>query len=145
MAVKIKVQGLRELEKALNELSMSQAKGVLRRVGRKALQPFDESWRAKAPVDEGNLRGGGGVGSNLSRRERRNHKRESTVEVFAGPSGDPAAAQQEFGNDHHPAHPFMRPAWDETKDDVLKIVQDELAVEIDKAAKRAARRAAKRG
>jgi HK97 gp10 family phage protein len=144
MGVKIKVEGLRELERALNELSVSQSKGVLRRVGRKALEPFDQAWRSKAPVHDGDLRTSGGVGSNLTKRERRRHKRESTVEVFAGPGGDPVPAQQEFGNERHGAQPFMRPAWDETKDQALEIVAKELGGEIEKAAQRAARRAAKR-
>ncbi|WP_409636203.1 HK97-gp10 family putative phage morphogenesis protein [Phenylobacterium sp.] len=135
------VQGLRELDKALGELTAGAAKGVLRRVGRKALEPVDAAWRSKAPRDKGTLAASGGIGAKLSRRQRKQHKRESTVEVFAGPGPLAEATQQEFGNENHPPQPFLRPAWDETQDLVLEVVASELGGEIDKAAKRAARRA----
>lgn len=139
----VEVKGLRELDQALGELSFSQAKGVLRRVGRRALEPFDAAWREKAPREEGHLAESGGVGSKLTRSQRRARERESTVEVFAGPGPDPAAVQQEFGNAHHPAQPFARPAWDETQGQALDIVASDLGEEIQKTAQRAARRAAR--
>lgn len=137
----VAVSGLRELDKALGELKASTAKGVLRRVGKKALQPFDEAWRAKAPRLSGKLAESGNVGSGLTRSQRKQQERRSSVEVFAGPGPDPEAVQQEFGNVNHPPQPFMRPAWAETQDQVLDIVANELGDEIQKTAERAARRA----
>lgn len=144
MAGAFKVEGLVELDQALGELaSIGQAKGVLRRVGREALVPFDESWRAKAPREEGHLAESGGVGSKLTRSQRKAHRRTSTVEVFAGPGGHPSAVQQEFGNENHAAQPYVRPAWDETQEQVLDRVADGLGTEIAKVAARNARKAAR--
>lgn len=139
----MKVEGLRDLDAALGELPKSTAKNVLRRVGRKALEPFDESWRSKAPHLTGALEESGGVGSKLTRSQRKATERENFVEVFAGPGAHPQATLQEFGTAQHPPQPFARPAWDESKGDALEIVKTELGTEISKAAKRLARKAAK--
>lgn len=141
--VKVFVEGLSELDRRLGLLPEATAKNVLRRVGRKALEPFDEAWRARAPHLSGQLEGSGSVGSKLSRSQRREHERENFVEVFAGPGPNPQAVQQEFGNANMAAQPFARPAWDETKDKVLDLVKAELGAEIDKAAKRLAKKALK--
>lgn len=143
MSGAIKVEGLADLDRALGELTLGQAKGVLRRIGRRALEPFDTAWREKAPRDDGHLAESGGVGSKLSRSQRRAHDRQSTVEIFAGPGPHPSAVQQEFGNENHAAQPFVRPAWDETQDQALDIVAQDLGEEITKTAARAARRAAR--
>jgi HK97 gp10 family phage protein len=138
-----KVEGLSDLDKRLGQLTEAAGKGVLRRTGRKALAPTDAAWRSKAPHLTGQLEESGGVGSKLTRSQRKAQERESFVEVFAGPGPNPQAVLQEFGTYNQPAQPFLRPAWDETKDQVLDIVKTELASEIDKAAKRAAKKAAK--
>ncbi len=144
MTVRVKVEGLRDLDRALGQLKPALAKGVLRRVAVKALQPFDKAWREKAPHLTGNLEESGGVGTKLTRRQAQmNRRREDrdTVEVFAGPN-DPAAVPEEFGWENGRAQPFVRPAWDETKHDALEIVKHELGPEITRTAERAARRAA---
>lgn len=141
--ITVPVDGLRDLDQALGQLKESTAKGVLRRVGRKALEPFDEAWRINAPTLSHALQESGGVGSKLSRAQRAAVERDSFVEVFAGPGPVPQAVQQEFGNENHPPQPFVRPAWDATKDEALEIVKAELGGEIQRTADRAARRAAK--
>ncbi len=143
MKTRVSIEGVKELDEALGQLTQSAGKGVLRRVGRKALVPFDEAWRAKAPRLSGQLQESGGIGSKLTRSQRQAHERDATVEVFAGPGPNPQAVTQEFGTVNHAAQPFMRPAWDETKDQVLDSVKDQLGAEIEKAAKRAARKAAR--
>lgn len=143
MKVSVRIEGLAELDAKLGELPAAAGKGVLRRVGRDALQPFDDAWRAKAPHFSGKLSESGGVGSKLTRSQRQAHERESSVEVFAGPGDKPQAWQQEVGNVHHAAQPFVRPAWDETKDQALGIVKAALGTEITKAATRVAKKAAK--
>lgn len=142
--MRVKVEGLRDLDRALGQLRPALAKGVLRRVAVKALQPFDKAWRENAPHLTGNLKESGGVGTKLTRRQAQmNRRREDrdTVEVFAGPN-DPAAVPEEFGWENGRAQPFVRPAWDETKHEALEIVKRELGPEITRTAERAARRAA---
>lgn len=143
MKTTFKVDGLAELDRRLADLTQSAGKGVLRRVGRKALQPFDAAWRAKAPKLTRQMAESGSVGSKLTKSVRKAVERESSVEVFAGPGSNPQALQQEFGNHNHVAQPFVRPAWAETKGQALEIVRTELGTEIVKAAKRKARKDAK--
>ncbi len=151
----VKVEGLRELDEALGQLSKASARSVLRRVGLKALRPVADTARNLAPDDPatgGNdLRSSIGVGTKLSPRQaklaRRMIKRGEAdkhfVEVYAGAGPVPHAHLQEFGTSHHGAQPFMRPAWDSNKSGVLDTIKSELGSEIDKAAKRQARKAAR--
>ncbi|RVE83341.1 HK97-gp10 family putative phage morphogenesis protein [Sinorhizobium meliloti] len=143
MKTRIKIEGLKELDKALQDLKQVTAKGVARRVLMKAATPIAEAGRSNAPLGPtGNLKASYGVGTKLTRRQSKLHRKQSPVEVFAGPN-DPAAVQTEFGNEHQAAEPHLRPAWDSNKDRALDIVAAELGTEIEKAAKRAARKAAR--
>lgn len=150
----VRVEGLRELDEALGELSKSAARGVLRRVGLRALEPVAETARQLAPDDpdtSGNdLRSSIGVGTRLSARQARLNRRairagadKDFVEVYAGAGPLPQAHNQEFGNVNHRAQPFLRPSWDQNKDKVLDTVKSDLGAEIKKAADRAARKAAR--
>jgi HK97 gp10 family phage protein len=145
MVIKIHVEGLAELEAKLRELPDATAKNVLRRVGRKRLQPVADRARELVPVHQGDLRDSIGVSTKLSRRQRSKHRKDGPddVEVFAGAGPHPQAHLQEFGTEHHGPQPFMRPAWDAEKDGVLAGIKTDLSDEIEKAAKRLARRAAK--
>ncbi len=143
----IKIDGLKDLDRALGELPKTTAKATLRRVGIKALQPFDAAWRANAERNRltGALDGSGGVGTKLTRRQAQQAKKsddKSFVEVYAGPN-NPAAVPAEFGTVDQSPRPFMRPAWDATAGETLQIVAEELGTEIDKSAKRLARKAAR--
>ncbi|MEY9196635.1 HK97 gp10 family phage protein [Sinorhizobium fredii] len=143
MRTKVKIEGFKELDKALQDLKQVTAKGVARRVLMKAAEPIAEAGRANAPLGPtGNLKASYGVGMKLTRRQSKLHRKQSPVEVFAGPN-DPAAVQTEFGNEHQAAEPHLRPAWDANNARALDIVASELGTEIDKAAKRAARKAAR--
>jgi HK97 gp10 family phage protein len=143
--VTVATSGFAELDEALGELKLSTAKGVLRRVATRALQPFDDRWREMAPRRTGQLAESGAVGTKLSARQRQQAEleRDSFVEVFAGPGTNPQAIQDEFGNRHQAATPFVRPAWDEKQGEALEIVQRDLGEEIEKTAARAAARKAK--
>ena len=143
--VTIKVEGLKDLDRALGELGKSAGKAVLRRVAKKALEPFDAAWRQKAPHLTGDLETSGGIGTKLTQRQARlNRKREdkSSIEVFAGPN-NPAAVPQEFGTVDQRAQPFMRPAWEQTQSEVLVNVETGLGAEIEKTAKRQQAKAAR--
>jgi HK97 gp10 family phage protein len=144
---KVSVEGLSDLQEALRELPDATAKNVLRRVGRKVLEPIAEDARRLAPVDEGDLRDSIGVSTKLSRRQRGQHQKDGPddVEIFAGAGPHPQAHLQEFGSEHHPPQPFMRPAWEAGKDKLLEDVKAELWPEIVKATARQARKAARGG
>lgn len=151
MKVSIKVDGLSDLDKALSELPKTTAKSTLRRIGLRALQPFVLLVRQRAPIDAdpantpkrppGTLRDSYYAGTKLNKSQSRKVKREgkSFVEVYAG-TGDIAGVQTEFGNTHQAAQPHARPSWDDTQDETLRIVKDDLGAEIEKSANRLAKR-----
>lgn len=145
MRMKVKVEGLREVKTALRQLPDATAKGVMRRVLRKAGAPIAEAARQLVPVHEGDLRDSIAVSTKLSRRQRKMHRKggRDDVEVFVGAGPHPQAHLQEFGTSRHPAQPFLRPAWDQNKRSVLDGIKDDLWAEIRKSAERLARKAAR--
>lgn len=146
MKTRVKVEGLRNLEKSLAGLEKTATK---RTVARKALKQggelFASTYRRLAPVDEGDYRAGISVGTKLSRRQRKMHRKKDPVEVFAGAENDvtATAVNQEFGNIRHGAQPAARPAWNSQKHNMLARIENTLEDEIGKAVKREAKRKAK--
>lgn len=140
--VTVKVEGLRELERAMDELTTATARGQ----GRKALAAGGEvlarRMRDLAPRDTGNLIENIDEGGQLTRRQKSMHRKFADIERYVGAS-DPAAVQTEFGNENQPPQPWARPAWDQTQDRVLKTIADTLMVGVDKAVQRARRKAMK--
>jgi HK97 gp10 family phage protein len=152
MKTTMHIEGLRELDATLGalvaEYGKPAGKGVLRRVGVKALQPMAETARQLAPDDpdtSGNdLKASIVVGTRLTKRQAREARKDqnkSTVTVYMG-TADPAGLQQEFGNINHGPQPFMRPAFDQHKEGTVRSVGKELGPEIEKTAARLAKRRA---
>lgn len=154
----VKIEGLKELDEALGELSKAAARGVLRRAGIKALEPVAETARRLAPDDPetggDDLKAHIGVGTRLTARQaklsrrsiRRGEADKNFVEVHVGVGAHrnaPQGVQQEFGNVNHGPQSFMRPAWDQHKMGVMDTVKTEMAKELQKAAERARRKAAR--
>jgi HK97 gp10 family phage protein len=142
---RFKVEGLRELEAALANLPKATGKNVLRRVLKKAAAPVESDAAAGAPQFAGLLASDVKTGTRLTRRQAGMVRREgkSDAEIHVGVS-DPAGVQQEFGNENHGPQPFLRPAWDANKDAALRTIGDDLGSEIEKAAARLARKAARK-
>lgn len=149
--VTVAVEGLRDLDAALSQLSQATGKAVLRRIGRKALEPMRADAQARAPDDPNtpdvDLESSIIISSRQKsgRQSKRSGEEKRSVVVYMGPSPDgyPQAIMQEFGTVHHGPQPYMRPAWDANKSKALSIIKDDLGAEIDKAAQRAARKAAR--
>jgi len=144
----VHVEGLSELDRALGALPKSTGKAVLRRTLKKAGQPIADDAAAKAPVLTGALQISIGVGTKLTKRQSKLHRKmfkndKASAEVFVGAGGLAQATQTEFGNEHQAAEPYMRPAWDGNKDKALDIIATELGGEIMKAAQRLAKKAAR--
>lgn len=141
----VRIEGLKEISDALQELPKATGKNVVRRILKDRAEPFAETARSLVPVDQGHLRESITVSTRLTRRQRSQHRKAgpNDVEVFIGPNADPAAHLQEFGSSRHPAQPFMRPAWDQNKDAALDGIAQDLWAEIEKAVARRARKLAK--
>ena len=113
MQVKIKLQGMREIEKKLGQLKSATAKNKARKILKEAGEPVARMARALAPIDLGELRESIDVSPHLNRSQRKKNRKGSfaDVEMHIGPSGVPQAILQEFGTYKEPAQPFMMPAW----------------------------------
>lgn len=137
------LEGLKELDDALTELPKATARNVLLRTLKEQGQPIADAGEANAPRDKGHLADSYTVGTKLSRRQKKLHKKESHVEVFVGPTPHPKSVQTEFGNAHQAPHPHLRPAWDGNWKRVLEGIKESLAMQIEKARARLARKAAR--
>lgn len=139
MSKRFKIEGLRELDKALIGLGKVAAKNVARRVLRKAGKPIAEDAAQRAPDDTGKL-----IRSvAATTRNPKGNKKESPIEVHVGPGRAPKAHLQEFGSRRHGPQPYLRPAWDLGKARALDSIKGDLADEIAAAAKRQARKTAR--
>ncbi len=141
----VKVEGLADLERALQLLPKANAKAVLRRTLIQAGEPVAKTARALVPREHGYLAESIDVSPKLSGRQSKLHTKESPVEMFIGPGPDPAAHLQEFGTGPgHQAQPFLRPAWDQHQAEVLDTIANLTWIEIEKTAARLAKKAARR-
>lgn len=142
------ISGLRELESVLRELPKATAGNAGRKALRAGAQPILDDYVARAPRLSGALVESAGISTKLSRRQRAAHRKEEdrdNVEMFVGPGADPAAVQQEFGNENHPAQPALTPAFENNKRRSLDIIAEELGKNIHAAAARLARKRARGG
>jgi HK97 gp10 family phage protein len=147
MAETYHVEGLKELEAALNglrhefNLSRASTKNTVKRALIEAAKPIELAAEAKAPVDVGHLKRSITSGKPLSRHLRSGYAKGSELEIFVGPSSLPQAITQEFGTSDHPAQPFMRPAWDSNRMRALNSITKSLANQIEKTRARLAKTA----
>ncbi|WP_246259339.1 HK97-gp10 family putative phage morphogenesis protein [Chelativorans oligotrophicus] len=148
MATRVRIDGLRELEKALAELPKATGKNVLRRTLLKAGQPIADDYEANVRRLTGTLAESAGVSTKLSRRQASQHRKmfrddKASAEVFAGAGALVQAITEEFGTDKQAPQGALREAWDANKMSVLDTIKTELGNEITKAAERLARKAAR--
>jgi hypothetical protein len=137
--------GFKELNFALGELPKATAKGVLVRVMKKAGAPIAEHAASLVHVDKGDLKGSAGVGTKLTTRQARLHKKSSSrsfAEVFVGFGRLTQAVTEEFGTPEIHMNPALRPAWDAGKRDVVESIKKDTGAEIIATAKRSAKRKA---
>lgn len=147
MTITMKIEGLKEVHDALHELPKATAKNIVRRVLKSRAQLIADYAIQKVPVASGSLRKSIVVSTKLTKRQKGLHKKfgPDDIDVFVGPGSNPQAVMQEFGTSNHPAQPFMRPAWDAVRGDIVNNLAEDMWVEIEKAVARIARKAAKAG
>ena len=169
MSVTVRVDGLAALDRALGMLPKATARNVLRRTLDKAAQPIVVEAKRHAPVKTGTLRdsitastriknktgsaeyrsamkaglGKAAARSALLAARRANKGQGSFAETYVGPARGKGVIRYahivEFGSNDTAPQPYMRPAWDSTKDQALSIIKAELGSEIIKAARRVGR------
>ena len=136
------MEGLAELTKNLQYLPKTTAKNTIRRVLKERAKPVQEAWQQRTPKLTGDLERSIVVGTKLTRRQAREAKKDGTYfsEIHIG-TADPAGVQTEFGNEHQPAHPAGRPAWEATQDAVLIGIGEDFEKAIVKSLARIAKKA----
>lgn len=155
--IRFELEGLAELARSLDQFSDQVARNITSKALAEAAEPMARAARAMAPKDSGELRESisASTRANIKGRLRNKNLRFA----FVGPSYSkydahyaPHAHLVEFGTAvrHHkdgkyvgqaPAQPFMRPAFDQYKQEVVVRFRDILAVEVEQAARRAERKA----
>lgn len=158
--LELEIVGWRELEQALRDLgSDKDVRLSLRRaLNNKATKQMLDYAVSLAPKASGRMASKLGISTTLSRRQRRERRQRGTTDNFAvlyiGAGARGPSILDEFGTKPRqhksgkstgraPAQPFMRPAWETYKRAILDEFTKELWAQIEKSAKRIARRQAK--
>ncbi|MDB5733224.1 MAG: phage protein gp10 family [Variovorax sp.] len=149
---KFRLDGLKATNAVLGNLPRGMGKAALVRVGKRRLEPMKDAAKANAPVAEGDLRDSIIVSTVQGSPNQRKRKfaNKAAVEIYMGPSsqkgglsGYPEAVPQEFGSINNPPSGYMRRAWDEHHQALLDGLAEDLGQEVDKTAKRYARKLAR--
>jgi len=153
MRTTLKVEGLRELEKALAELPKATAKNVVRKVLKEAAEPMVNAAQSNAPKLSGKLKADIKASTKLAKSQKPKatyiagigyrSQGKSTVEMYVGPGQLPQAHLNEFGSRNNTAAPFMRPAFDAEAGGALDHIKSRMGEEIEKSAKRLAAKIAR--
>lgn len=135
MKVTVKFEGGKQIDAAMTQFKPAKRRSI----GRKALdeggQILARAMRDGVAVDSGGTKESIDVSGTLAKSPRAAHKKVAEQERYVGPDSRPAAVQTEFGNENHAAQPYARPAFDQTKDRVVKTIGDWLWLGIEKATK----------
>ena len=125
MDVKTEVQGLRELEDALSEFAPRLVKKAFKQAMNAAAIPQITAAKEKAPVlkeptkhrQGGELRDSIGVNITVGKRGVRARVGPTRSKGESNQSPGTYGLMVEFGSIHGPAQPYLRPAFDQTKND----------------------------
>lgn len=166
---KVTVSGLRELEESMAILTKATGRNVLKRALAKGGAPIAAAAVRNAPREFGDLEGSVRVSTRRphdaapakkafaaamratgdrkvagqAARAANASAINDFAEAWTGPGRQPQAIQTEFGNEHQAADPWLRPAWDAEKQKALDEVVKNIRIEVEKAVRRAQRKAAK--
>jgi len=136
--VKMEVHGLKELERKLLEMSPKLAKNALRAAVAAGARVVAAEARKNVPVDSGTLR------RSIYTKQIREESGDTQQTFYVGArQGKKEQAKNrdgwyfpfvEFGTEKMAARPFMRPAFESTKDAAVQAIKTRLAERIDKLA-----------
>lgn len=156
--VTVKFEGGRELDAALQglrddfDVSKASVRNVMKRALVQAGQPTADAASQMAPDDPAtgapDLHTSIAVGTRLTTRQARlakNDENKAFAQAYIGVTGraNKYAVPTEFGTVTESPRPFLRPAWEATKDRVFGGIRAALEQQIAKSAERARRKALK--
>lgn len=122
------VHGFKGLEANFKKLRKAHANNIKRKALREAAKPIVDKAASYAPVETGTLSDSIKVGPKLNKTQARLQRRivgKHGVDMFIG-SSSPKAILLEFGTEHHAPDPFLAPAWDSSKGQIVKDIGDRL-------------------
>lgn len=127
------VTGVKEIDRRLKALVPKLQKKVIRQAMRKGMKLVTAAAKANAPVRTGKLR------KAIKTRAGKSKKRGVIKVVTRVGEGDFQgetfyAAMVEFGTKNMPPHPFMAPAYDQTKDVAKKVAMDAIIEGVEREA-----------
>lgn len=142
---KMSLQGAKELDEALKQLPRATSKAAVRKALLKAAEPLVDLAQALenatprrtatkdlTPTIEASPK--------LKRSQQRSRlSTDNDVEIYIG-STAPDAHWKEFGTINQAPMPFMRPAWEATKHEVLRRFSEEIWKNILKSVRTLARK-----
>lgn len=142
MAETVKIEGLKELDRALKELPLKIQGNILRGAVRAGAQVIRKDAMARAPVDKGKLKRN--IRIQRSRKST-NTSEKATVGVRArGKKDDPSNAYYwkfvELGTSKMAAHPFLRPAFEAMKMKAVEAIRTYLGSRIESEAAKLGKR-----
>lgn len=158
--INLTMEGVSETAAAMREIGKDVTiRAAMRRELRRAALPTLQMAKNNAPVEKGWMKEGIVLTGTLARRQRRGGKYarptdRNTVNLFLGTKPRGPGVLAEFGTGPRytkkgkftgaaPAQPFLRPAWESDKYNVLDRFSRAIGPSLEKAARRAARRRAK--
>lgn len=158
--IKLDLLGVEETAKNLREIGKDRTiRAAMRRELRKAATPTLGLAKTNAPTETRRMQDGIALSGVLSYRQRRGGKyaklnSSNEVHLFLGAKPRGPGVLTEFGTGPRftkkgkftgaaPAQPWLRPAWESDKHNVLDRFERGLGPALEKAARRAARRRAK--
>lgn len=135
MKVSVKTEGFAELERKLLDLGAAASKTVMRGALMSGLTPMVKRARERVAKRTGAL------AKSIRKRSMITKGNDFAADVGIHMSSKRKEAGwrwhfEEFGTSKQRARPFIRPAFDETKDEVVARFKDEMAKRIDKEAKK---------
>lgn len=123
--IKVTIIGFKELEQKLRNEPKNVARNTLRRAAKDASEIWENAIAERAPQLTGFLK------SQITMSSKTRGGDEGYVQVMVGPSKKAYyGIFQEFGTRLQPARPFMRPAFEQTKDEVLEKFKSDLTEEL---------------
>lgn len=136
MKVSIKIDGLKEMDKALRGLGAELGAKTLRGALMDAATPMLNEMKALVPIDKGGLKKTLGKRSKI---DKKGVNAPAIIRVGAVRKGAWKAHFIEFGTSRTPAQPFIRPAFDKS-DEVIQRFKSRLGPRIEKAARKLAKK-----
>ena len=133
MGKNLQFNGLEELRQVLDALPGKLGRQTVGKILRKAEKPLIDAAKARVPKDQGDTAKsiGGIAGRGGGRGEQRyvGPRRGGPYKGYAGHlieyGTGPRKQKDGTSTGSMPAHPFMRPAYEETKDQIVEIIKEE--------------------